>query len=110
MRSHVRTIVVLAIALALIGLFLYNVNLWGVLSAIARARPGWLALSFTTMIVNLAIRALRWKFLLEPLGTTTFASSFRATAVGFAANAVLPARAFARTFWLGRPRKILTGG
>jgi glycosyltransferase 2 family protein len=104
MRSHVRTIVVLAIALALIGLFLYNVNLWGVLSAIARARPGWLALSFMTMIANLAIRALRWKFLLEPLGTTTFASSFRATAVGFAANAVLPARAgeVIRPYFLAR--------
>jgi glycosyltransferase 2 family protein len=104
MRSHVRTIVVLAIALALIGLFLYNVNLWGVLSAIARARPAWLALSFMTMIANLAIRALRWKFLLEPLGTTTFASSFRATAVGFAANAVLPARAgeVIRPYFLAR--------
>ena len=68
MRSHVRTIVVLAIALALVALFLHNVNLWGVLSAIARARPEWLALSLATMFANLAIRALRWKFLLEPLG------------------------------------------
>ena len=110
MRSHVRTILVLAIALALIGLFLYNVNLWGVLSAIARARQGWLALSLMTMIANLAIRALRWKFLLEPLGTTTFASSFRATAVGFAANAVLPARAgeVIRPYFLARqaPREL----
>jgi uncharacterized protein (TIRG00374 family) len=104
MRSHARTIVVLAIALALVGLFLYNVNLWGVLSAIARARPGWLALSLATMLANLAIRALRWKFLLEPLGATTFASSFRATAVGFAANAVLPARAgeVIRPYFLAR--------
>ena len=91
MRSHVRTIVVLAVALALIALFLYNVNLWGVLAAIGRARPEWLALSLATMFLNLAIRALRWKFLLEPLGPTTFASAFRATAVGFAASAVLPA-------------------
>jgi uncharacterized protein (TIRG00374 family) len=104
MRSHVHTIVVLAIALALIGLFLYNVNLWGVLSAITRARPGWLALSLATTILNLAIRALRWKFLLEPLGATTFANSFRATAVGFAANAVLPARAgeVIRPYFLAR--------
>jgi len=104
MRSHVRTIVVLAIALALIGLFMYNVNLWGVLSAITRARPGWLALSLATTILNIAIRALRWKFLLEPLGATTFANSFRATAVGFAANAVLPARAgeVIRPYFLAR--------
>jgi uncharacterized protein (TIRG00374 family) len=104
MRSHVRTVVVLAVALALVALFLHNVDLWGVLAAIARARPEWLALSLATMFVNLAIRALRWKFLLEPLGTTTFASAFRATAVGFAASAVLPARAgeVIRPYFLAR--------
>jgi glycosyltransferase 2 family protein len=104
MRSHVRIIVVLAVALGLVALFLSNVNLWGVLAAITRARPEWLALSLATMFLNLAIRALRWKFLLEPLGTTTFASAFRATAVGFAASAVLPARAgeVIRPYFLAR--------
>src|SRR5260221_13104903 len=91
MRSHVRTIVVLAVALALITLFLYNVNLWGVLAAISRARPEWLGLSLATMFLNLAIRALRWEDLLEPLGQTTFVSAFRATAGGFAASAGVPA-------------------
>lgn len=104
MRSHVRTIVVLAVAIALVTLFLYNVNLWGVLTSIARARPEWLALSLSTTFVNLAIRALRWKYLLEPLGPTTFASAFRATTVGFAASAVLPARAgeVIRPYFLAR--------
>jgi uncharacterized protein (TIRG00374 family) len=104
MRSHVRTIVVLGVAVALVALFLHNVDLWGVLNAIARARPEWLALSLLTMIVNLAIRALRWKYLLEPLAPTTFASAFRATAVGFAASSVLPARAgeVIRPYFLAR--------
>ena len=35
---------------------------------IAHARPEWLVLSLATMFVNLAIRALRWQYLLEPLG------------------------------------------
>jgi uncharacterized protein (TIRG00374 family) len=104
MRPYVRTIVVLAIAVALIALFLHNVDLWGVLTEIARARPQWLALSLATMLVNLAIRALRWKYLLEPLGPTSFASAFRATAVGFAASSVLPARAgeVIRPYFLAR--------
>jgi glycosyltransferase 2 family protein len=104
MRSHVRTFVVLAVALILIALFLSNVNLWGVASAIARARPEWLALALASMFANLAIRALRWKFLLEPLGRTSFASAFRATTVGFAASAVLPARAgeVIRPYFLAR--------
>src|SRR5882762_6145166 len=107
MRAYVRTFVVLAIAVALIALFLHNVDLWRVLTDIARARPEWLALSLATMIVNLAIRALRWKYLLEPLGPTSFASAFRATAVGFAASTVLPARAgeLIRPHFLARQRR-----
>src|SRR5436190_34255 len=73
MRSHVRTVIVLALAAGLVALFLHNVDLWGVASNIARARPEWLALSLATMLVNLALRSLRWRYLLEPLGHTTFA-------------------------------------
>lgn len=104
MRSHVRNIVVLAVAVGLVVLFLRNVDLWRVGADIVRARPEWLALSLATMFVNLAIRALRWQYLLEPLGRTSFASSFRATAVGFAATAILPARAgeVIRPYFLAR--------
>ena len=104
MRSHLRTIIVLAVAVALIALFLHNVDLWRVLAAIMHAQPEWLALSVATMLVNLAIRALRWQYLLEPLGHTSFMSSFRATAVGFAASSVLPARAgeVIRPYFLAR--------
>lgn len=104
MRAHVRTILVLAVALALVVAFLSNVDLSGVASSIVQARPEWLLLSLITTFANLAIRALRWKYLLEPLGETTFANAFRATAVGFAANAVLPARAgeVIRPYFLAR--------
>src|SRR5665213_344974 len=93
MRSHFRTVAILAVAAALVALFLHNVDLRGVVREIARARPQWLALSLLAVCLNLVIRARRWQFLLEPLGHTTFADAFRATAVGFAANTILPARA-----------------
>jgi len=107
MRSHLRTIIVLALAAALVGLFLYRVDLVRVAAEIARARPEWLALSLATTVVNLAIRAFRWQYLLEPLGHTTFARAFRATAVGFAANSVLPARAgeVIRPYFLARTER-----
>jgi uncharacterized protein (TIRG00374 family) len=103
-RSHIRTIVVLAAAVALVALFLRNVDLWGVGADIVRARPEWLALSLATMFVNLGIRAFRWRYLLEPLGPTSFAEAFRATAVGFAASSLLPARAgeVIRPYFLAR--------
>jgi len=95
---------VLALGVALLALFLRNVDLSRVLGEIARARPGWLLVSLLSMFVNLAIRAYRWQYLLDPLGKVTFASAFRATAVGFAANTVLPARAgeVIRPYFLAR--------
>ncbi len=104
MRFHIRTIVVFAAAVALIALFLRNVDLWRVAADIVRARPEWLAFSIATMFLNLAIRALRWRYLLEPLGPTSFGEAFRATAVGFAASSVLPARAgeVIRPYFLAR--------
>ena len=112
MRTHLRTIVVLAAAVALVALFLHNVDLWGVLTDIAHARPEWLALSLATMFVNLAIRAWRWQYLLEPLGQTTFGNAFRATAVGYAANSVLPARAgeLIRPYFLARHERMSATG
>ncbi|OFW33226.1 MAG: hypothetical protein A3G76_06690 [Acidobacteria bacterium RIFCSPLOWO2_12_FULL_65_11] len=104
MKSTVRTLVVLALTVALLALFLRNVDVARVRADIARAQLLWLALSLTTMIVNLAIRSFRWQYLLEPLGHVSFGEAFRATAVGFAASSVLPARAgeVIRPYFLAR--------
>src|SRR5436190_16966969 len=104
MRNRVRTVIVLALAAGLVALFLHNVDLWGVLSNIVRARPEWLALSLLTMFLNLAIRSWRWQYLLEPLGHISFGNAFRATAVGVAASSLLPARAgeVIRPYFLAR--------
>src|SRR6202165_769582 len=112
MRSHLRTIVVLTLALALLALFLPNVDLRGVMGEIIHARPEWLALSLATMFVNLAIRSRRWQSLLEPLHRTTFGNAFRATAVGFAASTLLPARAgeLIRPYFLARHERMSATG
>jgi uncharacterized protein (TIRG00374 family) len=112
MKRHIRTLVVLALLVLLLALFLHNVDLRGVASEIARARPEWLALSLSSMVVNLALRAWRWQYLLEPLGATTFANAFRATAVGFAASSVLPARAgeVIRPYFLARHQRMSATG
>src|SRR6476646_33895 len=108
MRSHLRTLIVLALAVALLGLVLYNVDLRGVAREIVHARFDWLTLSLLTMFANLAIRAWRWQYLLEPLGPTSFGNAFRATAVGFAATSVLPARAgeVIRPYFLSRHERL----
>src|SRR5262245_36505131 len=112
MRSHLRTLIVLAIAAALLGLVLYNVDLRGVARQIVHARFDWLTFSLLTMFANLAIRAWRWQYLLEPLGTASFGNAFRATAVGFAASSVLPARAgeVIRPYFLARHERMSATG
>ncbi len=112
MRWHLRTVVVLTLAVGLLAIFFRNVDMGGVMAAIAQAHVGWLALSFTTMMVNLAIRAFRWRYLLEALGNVSFGNAFRATAVGFAASTVLPARAgeVIRPYFLSRRERISATG
>src|SRR3989454_12849809 len=104
MRSPIRTAIVLAVAAALIVVFLRNVDLRHVGGEILRARIRWLVVSFLASILSLIIRSLRWQYLLEPLGRASFANAFRATAVGFAASSILPARAgeVIRPYFLAR--------
>src|SRR5262245_34441666 len=104
MNSAVRNVIVFAVAAGLVVLFLRNVDLARVGADIMRARVEWLVFAVATTFVNLAIRAYRWQYLLEPLGRPTFGRAFRATAVGFAASAVLPARAgeVIRPYFLAR--------
>jgi len=112
MRSSIRAVIVLLLAAALLMLFLYNVDLRGVAREILHADIEWLALSLFTMVINLAIRSWRWQYLLEPLGRPSFASAFRATAVGFAASTVLPARAgeVIRPYFLSRQENMSATG
>src|SRR5438105_2816593 len=112
MRSPIRTAIVLAVAAALVVLFLRNVDLRHVAGEIARAQMRWLAVSLVPAILSLVIRALRWQYLLEPLGRASFANAFRATAVGFAASSILPARAgeVIRPYFLARHENMTATG
>jgi len=112
MRSPIRTAIVLAVAAALIVVFLRNVDLRHVGGEILRARVRWLVVAFLASILSLVIRSLRWRFLLEPLGRASFANAFRATAVGFAASSILPARAgeVIRPYFLARHENMTATG
>jgi hypothetical protein len=112
MRFHLRTVIVLVLGIALVALFLHEVDLRGVAREIAHARPGWLAVSLGSMFVNLVIRALRWRYLLEPIGQLSFGTTFRATAVGFAARGILPSAAgeLVRPYFLSRQTHVSATG
>ena len=90
---NLRTGLVLLLAFALLGWFLRNADLGLVWSHVRGARIDLLVLAVVLSVSIYWVRALRWQFLLAPLGPTRFRTAFRTTVIGFAALAVLPARA-----------------
>jgi uncharacterized protein (TIRG00374 family) len=93
MRGHLRTLIIVLVTGGLLALFLRQANLAEVWGEIRAARIGLLALGLVATLIVYVFRAARWQALLEPIGPARFAPAFRATVIGFAANALLPARA-----------------
>lgn len=93
MRNIIRTVIVIGLAAGLVALFLRNADLHHVWASVKSANLGYLFLSLLLNSLTYVVRAERWKYLLEPLGNTRFSNVFRTTVIGFAASAVLPARA-----------------
>jgi hypothetical protein len=93
LRNVIRTVVVIALAIGLLAVFLRNADLSQVWASVTKARTDFLLLSLALTCGTFVVRAERWQYLLGPLGKTRFSTVFRATVIGFAASAVLPARA-----------------
>jgi hypothetical protein len=88
-----QTIASIVLGLGLLALFLSRVPLADIGRQIAAASPAWVAASVAVSLSTFLLRSLRWVWILKPVGRVPYFSSFRATAIGFAANTVLPARA-----------------
>ena len=93
MRSHLRTAAVTVLAIALLAWFLRNANLADVWTAVRGARLGYVATALSLVLVTYWARAVRWQYLLHPIGPTRFRVAFESTVIGFAASFLLPARA-----------------
>jgi glycosyltransferase 2 family protein len=89
----IRTALVSLLAIALFAWFLSSANLGDVWSQVRHARIDLLIAAFVCVGLTYWARAVRWQYLLKPIGHTRFRTAFRATVIGFAALSVLPARA-----------------
>lgn len=91
-----RLVVGLAISAVFLWVTLVRVDLPAAAAAITSAAPGLLLVALVIVLIDLALRALRWKVLLDPLHTPQRRPSFRIAfgylMIGFFANAALPAR------------------
>jgi len=93
MPKSARTIIILLLSVGLLALFLRGANLGVVWMEMRQADARLIALSAAITLLTMVLRALRWQYLLAPIGHARFSAAFRTTVVGFAASAVLPARA-----------------
>jgi glycosyltransferase 2 family protein len=89
---NLRTAFVSLLALALVAWFLRHANIADVWSQVRQARMDLLILGFIFVMATYWARAIRWQYLLAPVGHTKFRTVFRTTVIGFAALAILPAR------------------
>jgi uncharacterized protein (TIRG00374 family) len=93
MRLRLRTVLVLLLTFGLLAYFLRDADMREVWAEARRADPGDLVLALVATLAAYVLRALRWQYLLAPIGPTHFTTAFRTTVIGFAASALLPARA-----------------
>lgn len=83
-----------AVTLGSLAWILRDVSPREVLHHLAQADYAWLAASTVLVTLTFPLRTVRWRILLSSSsGTVPFAPLWHATAIGFMANNVLPARA-----------------
>ena len=93
MPSRVRTVLILLLTLGLLWFFFRNADMPRVWAEMRHARAPLLLAAVLVTGLTYVLRALRWQYLLAPIGHTHFSNAFRATVIGFAATFLLPARA-----------------
>jgi uncharacterized protein (TIRG00374 family) len=93
MPSRVRTVLIVLLTVGLLWFFFRNADMPRVWAEMRRARPLLLVGAIVITGLTYVLRALRWQYLLAPIGPTHFSTAFRTTVIGFAATFLLPARA-----------------
>lgn len=108
MRARVRTALILLLTFGLLAFFFRNADMAGVWAETRRARPDLLGLALLVTAATYVLRAMRWQYLLAPIGHARFGTAFRATVIGFAASFLLPARAgeVIRPYLLARKERL----
>jgi uncharacterized protein (TIRG00374 family) len=92
MPSRLRAALVLALTIGLLAFFLRGVEFGRVWEATRHADGRPLVVGIFVTMLTYALRAVRWQYLLAPIGPTRFSTAFRTTVIGFAASFLLPAR------------------
>jgi len=88
----IRIGVSLVLMVALLAFFLWNVDFEEMMAGLKQANPWLVALAALLALVSYWARVIRWMLILRPVAHVRHSSAFLATAVGYAAITLLPAR------------------
>jgi glycosyltransferase 2 family protein len=99
----IRAVIGAAISIAAIWLVLRSVDVGRAVEVLRTAEINWIGLMAVFIVIDLAIRALRWQRLVAPIGHVRYPSMLAYLLVGYLANNVLPARIgeLVRSHYLG---------
>src|SRR5258708_9242934 len=92
MPSRLRAALVLILTIGLLAFVFRGADPGRVWEATRHADGRLLVVGVFATMLTYALRAVRWQYLLAPIGPTRFATAFRTTVIGFAASFLLPAR------------------
>ena len=82
----------LVVSAACLAVFLQGVDFGGVGAAFLGIRPFWILPAVAAGMGLYLVKAYRWRILLAPVKRLGFWRLFRASAIGFMANVILPGR------------------
>src|SRR5687768_6998778 len=82
MSHHLRTVIALLVAGGLLALFLRNTDLRQVGTEMARARLDLVVAALIVTGLTYVLRALRWVYLLAPIGRVRFSVALKTTVIG----------------------------
>ena len=90
MSSRLRAALVLVLTVGLLAYFVRGVD-GGAVWAETRHANGWLiAAAVVVTLLTYILRAVRWQYLLAPIGATRFGTAFQTTVIGFAVSFLIP--------------------
>ncbi len=88
----VRIAVSVVLMIALLAFFLWNVDFDEMMIGLTQANPWLIGLAALLALLSYGARVIRWMLILRPVAKVRLSSALLATAVGYAAITLLPAR------------------
>ena len=88
----VRATLGLGISAVAIALVYRSVDIGAAWATLKTAQPAWIALLLVFVVLDVVLRAVRWRVLLQPLAKVSTRTTSASLLVGYLANNILPAR------------------